>query len=222
MIFFHLQTRARGSLKRRPPSKAHRKKASNDSDPSDTPQTSMSPAMPSNHKHHTITVETSKTEPSHPAERLQDPLVEKDQRTVPLSAEQKEVINSTINVKTSTSSKAFDSAKGSLEPGSASTEKKKTNVIAVDRKDFLEAPKLTTSGSKVKDHSLFDGSDSDEDLFGEKKQKKDAKNPSSAGSMTVPKIREAKSKSHSLFEDDDDGKLYMLHMNVYIPQTCAS
>ncbi|XP_050734382.1 WASH complex subunit 2-like isoform X2 [Eriocheir sinensis] len=216
------KTRARGSLKRRPPSRAHRKKASDDPDPSDAPQTSMSPAMSSNHEHHTITVDTSKTEPNQPAERLQDPLVEKDQRTVPVSAEQKEVNNSTINVKTSTSSKASDSAKGPLEPVGASTEKKKKNVTAVDSKDFLEAPNPTKSGSKVKGHSLFDGSDSDEDLFGEKKQKKAAKNPTSAGSTTVPKMRGTKSKSHSLFEDDDDVDIFSSKSQVTKTSTGAA
>lgn len=206
-IFYHLQTRARGSLKRRPPSRAHRKKASDDPDPFSTPQTSSTSAILNNHEHHTTTTITSKIESSQPFEEQQYQVVESDTKTVPVSAEQKEANTSTINVKTDTSSKASDLAKGSLEPVGVSPEMKNPEVTVVDSKDFLEAPKQTKSGSKVKTHSLFDGSDSDEDLFGEKNKKKGARNPSSLGSTIVPKTAGTKSKSHSLFEDNDDGKL---------------
>lgn len=208
-IIYHLQTRARGSLKRRPPSRAHRKKAFSDLEPSNTPQTSVSSAMTSNSECHTIAADTSKTELSEPAERLQDQLVEKDEKKVPMSVEKKEADISTVSIKTDTSYKASDSAECSQETVGTSPEERINRVTPVDNKNFLEAQKRASDVSKAKNssraksHSLFDSSDSD-DLFGETKKKKAAKNSLSTGSLRVSKMTGTNSKSHSLFEDDDD------------------
>lgn len=219
----HLQTRARGSLKRRPPSRAHRKKAASDPDSSDTPEKSVSSNMPNNHGKYTINADSSKTEPSQPDERLQEPLMGKDQIEKPVSAEQE--ANSSTAIKTDTLSKISDSAEAALDPGGVLPEGKKKKVMAVDSKDVPETPKRalnvskTNAGSNVKSHSLFDGSDSDEDLFGEKRQKKGATNPSLSESTQIPKRTGTKSKTHSLFgDDDDDGKLCVLNLkNNYLP-----
>lgn len=209
---FPLQTRARGSLKRRPPSRTHRKKAASDLDPTDTPQKALSAALPNDYEHNVIAADTSIREPSQVTERLQDPLVEKNKMKMLLSAEQKGNDVFAPDIKTNTSCESSDSAKGSVEPVGVSPYEKNKKVAVLDSKDILEVPKCaldvskSKSATQAKSHSLFDVSDSDEDLFGETKQKKSARNPLSSGSTKIPKVTRTKYKSHALFEDDDDGK----------------
>lgn len=218
----YFQTRARGSLKRRPPSRAHRKGATDRSDPSDTQDTSSTTGMPSpastmasslEHPHLTAT-DIRKTEPVlvHTGERLRHQSPGKGQKKVPLDVEQNEVEPASTDVQTDTSSKGSNHTEDTVEPVGISHEKNK-EVPPTDNKDVLSAHKSALNMSKTSSRqstSLFGGSDSDEDLFGEVKKKQDVKKPSvSSGATSVPKMATKNSKSHSLFDDDDDdGKLY--------------
>lgn len=161
--------------------------------------------------------DASKREPSEVAERLQDPLGEKDQKKVPVSAEQKENDIFTTDI----SCESSESTVGFLQPVGASPDKKTKKGTVLGTKDVLDTPESALdvskgkSDSKVKSQSLFDVSDSDEDLFGETKLKKGARNPLSSASKKTSKDTGTKSKSHSLFEDDDDdnGKLLILNIS---------
>lgn len=165
--------------------------------------------------------DASKREPSEVAERLQDPLGEKDQKKVPVSAEQKENDIFTTDIKTDISCKSSESTVGFLQPVGASPDKKTEKGTVLGTKDVLDTPESALdvskgkSDSKVKSQSLFDVSDSDEDLFGETKLKKGARNALSSASKKTSKDTGTKSKSHSLFEDDDDdnGKLLILNIS---------
>ncbi|KAK8390909.1 hypothetical protein O3P69_016932 [Scylla paramamosain] len=211
------KTRARGSIKRRPPSRAHRKGGAEKSDPSDTQEsTSTTESHPSasstaSSLEHTNTdatdVSKSKTEPLQSGERSLHPSADKDQEKIPRDVGKDKTEPAPTNMPTVTSNKDLNYNEGSVEPVVASHDGKK-NVAPTDNKDVLSAPKsalgVLKSSSKPSS-SLFGGSDSDEDLFGEVKPKKNVKKPlTSSGETNVTKAATKSSRSHSLFEDDDD------------------
>ncbi|KAG0716157.1 hypothetical protein GWK47_010366 [Chionoecetes opilio] len=209
------KTRARGSIKRRPPSKLLKKGSVDRSEPSNTQDTSSTTETPSpastmegsvEHPHATTT-DVSKTVSHQPDDRLLHAPAGKEQTKVPADVKENKVEDASVNRQTVTSSKESNSIESTEDPVGVSPEKKK--VTSVDKKDALNATKSAQSVSKTsskQNSSLFGGSDSDEDLFGEGKQKQDTwKSSMSSGATSASKMASKTSKSHSLFEDDDDG-----------------
>lgn len=229
------KTRARGSIKRRPPSRAHRKSGVEQSNLSDTQEPSSTteshpPASTTTSSlKHTDTdatdVSKGKTQTLQPDERSRNPSADRNQGKAIEDVGKDKTEPDPTNIPNIASNKDSNYTEGSLEPVVTSHEKKK-DVAPAYNKDVLSAPKSALGVSKSSSKpssSLFGGSDSDEDLFGEVKPKKNIKKPSTpSGATNVTKTGTKSSRSHSLFEDDDDNDASIFSSKRQIKKVTAS
>lgn len=218
--------RARGSQKRRPPSRAHRKSGINDQDPSDTPTTIMNidsdtaskrtptNLMPENVSH---SVPAAASEPqlsSTPAEREKLAAMRDKGALSELSTDEQKVDSIRINdsgykVGAVIVNKDSNPDKSNLKPVMAGENKKDAikddvSVLITKSSSALQTSKQDTVIKKAS-ASLFDGSDSDEDLFGKEKQKSaPVKVSGLSAPNTTTKLPGKSAKIQSLFGDEDD------------------
>ncbi|KAK3877553.1 hypothetical protein Pcinc_017739 [Petrolisthes cinctipes] len=224
------KTRARGSVKRRPPSRAHRKSAINNQDPSETPTTTTSPdadtttnsTEPQNISQPVTTKEatrigtlaqptttTTSSEPQHKSAPLP---TEKERHTTAIDRVDSPLVNATdsaVGV-----NKDPVASKGTVNPGVTGESKKDavkdedSSLVTISNSALNQSkqvPVTKMSSSTKSSSSLFGGSDSEEeDLFGKKPKSQPVKTSALPVSNSVTKQTERVVKPVSLFGDDDD------------------
>ncbi|KAK4307184.1 hypothetical protein Pmani_021035 [Petrolisthes manimaculis] len=224
------KTRARGSVKRRPPSRAHRKSAINNQDPSETPTTTTSPdadtttnsTEPQNISQPVTTKEaarigtlaqptTTKTNSSEPQHKSALLPTEKERHTTAIDRVDSPLVNATDSAVEV--NKDPVASKGNVNPGVTGESKdavkdEDSSLVTISNSALNQSkqvPVTKISSSTKASSSLFGGSDSEEeDLFGKKPKSQPVKTSPLPVSNSVTKQTERVVKPVSLFGDDDD------------------
>lgn len=222
------QTRARGSVKRRPPSRAHRKSAIGNQDPSETPASTTNPDSDT-----TTNTVTAKSESNPQTTTVIAQSVTTTTTTIaaatPANSEpqhisapsEKGTHAAVIDKVDSPLVNAADSAmvgnknpvtsKSNLNIGAMGESKKDavkddvSSVVTKSNSALHQSKQEPVTNTSKASSSLFGGSDSeDEDLFGQKPKSQPVKTSELPISNNVTKQTEKAAKPVSLFGDDDD------------------